>query len=453
MTVPIPTALAALVAFIVVIIAWNVLFKRNMGEAMALGLLVTAAFAGTQAPSYLVDGLTGALDHEVLFAALAFVFMAFLIDETGLIGKIIDVLNSAFGRIRGGPAYVATIASAIFGALSGSNSANTAAGGSFTGPWMVRTGWTPARAATVLAGNGGLGAALPPSASMLIMIGFAGELVTTGQVYLALLTAGIYQILHRIVMVRLFIAMDHIPHTSGNTDILPLRTTLKAGLGALSIFLGAIIPIAVTIGPIADYFGRNEAMASALDSISILIWIPVMITTFALIAGRRNLPHSVHGWVDMLGRSMPRFATIGALLYFAIAASEVLGNLGLAADVEMLTRTVPFSALGMLIAVGLLIVIVAGPLSSTATLTAVGQVSLLTLVGIGLDPLAVVVAILVFASTEGASPPASGSIFIAAGLTGAKPEATFIPLIVYYVLPIFAIACLVGIGVLPLLRG
>lgn len=450
---PIPTALAALTTFIVVIIAWNVVFKRNMGEAMGLGMLLTAVFAGAEAPQYLVAGLIGALDHEVLFAALAFVFMAFLIDETGLISKIIDILNSAFGRIRGGPAYVATAASAIFGALSGSNSANTAAGGSFTGPWMVRTGWTPARAATVLAGNGGLGAALPPSASMLIMIGFAGELVTTGQVYLALLTAGAYQVLHRIIMVRFFVAIDGIPHVGSEKAFPPLRQTFRAGIGAVSIFLGAIIPIVVTIGPVSRYLGSTAAMEEALGSISILIWIPVMITLFALIAGRDRLPRSVEAWSDLLGRSMPKFATIGALLYFAIAASEILGNLGLAEDVQMITQIVPFSELGMLAAVGLLIVIVAGPLSSTATLTAVGQISLLALVGVGLDPLAALTAILVFASTEGASPPASGSIFIASGLTGAKPESTFIPLIVYYVLPIFAIACLIGMGTLPLWRG
>ncbi len=450
---PIPVALAALATFILVIVAWNVVFKRNMGEAMGLGMLLTAAFAGSEAPDYLLAGLVGALEHEVLFAALAFVFMAFLIDETGLIAKIIDILNSAFGRIRGGPAYVATAASAIFGALSGSNSANTATGGAFTGPWMVRTGWTPARAATILAGNGGLGAALPPSASMLIMIGFASDLVTTGQVYLALLTAGAYQVLHRIVMVRLFISTDRIPQVSGERVFPPLWQTVRAGLGALSIFLGAIIPIVVTIGPLAGYLGRAEPMQRALGSISILVWIPVMITLLALFAGRANLPRNAGGWIDLLGRSMPRFATIGALLYFAIAASEILGDLGLARDVQMVTEAIPFSQLGMVVAVGLLIVIVAGPLSSTATLTAVGQISLLALVGVGLDPLAALTAILVFASTEGASPPASGSIFIAAGLTGARPEATFIPLLGYYVLPISAIACLIGIGVLPLWRG
>lgn len=150
---------------------------------------------------------------------------------------------------------------------------------------------------------------------------------------------------------------------------------------------------------------------------------------------------------------MPRFATVGALLFFAITASEILGQLGLAEDVRALMETVPLSALSTLIIIGLMIVIVAGPMSSTATLTAIGKISLLALIQVGLDPLAALTAILVFASTEGASPPASGSIFIAAGLTGAKPESTFIPLIIYYVLPIFALGCLIGLGILPLLRN
>jgi TRAP-type mannitol/chloroaromatic compound transport system permease large subunit len=127
-----PIALLALAAFIAVIIVWNVVFKRNMGEAMLLGLVATSLFAGAQAPAYLLGGLADALTHDVLYAALAFVFMAYLIDATGLIQRILAILNSVFGRIRGGPAYIDTAASAVFGSLSGSNSANTASRGSFT---------------------------------------------------------------------------------------------------------------------------------------------------------------------------------------------------------------------------------------------------------------------------------------------------------------------------------
>ncbi|WFP17562.1 hypothetical protein [Citricoccus muralis] len=85
----------------------------------------------------------------------------------------------------------------------------------------------------------------------------------------------------------------------------------------------------------------------------------------------------------------------------------------------------------------------------TATLSAVGQVSLFTLVGAGVDPLLAVIAILVFASAEGASPPASGSILVACGITEARPENTFIPLVVYYVLPFFVLGVLIALGIAP----
>lgn len=447
-----PIALLALAAFIAVIIVWNVVFKRNMGEAMLLGLIVTALFAGARAPAYLVRGLADALTHEVLYAALAFVFMAYLIDVTGLIQRILAILNSLFGRVRGGPAFIDTAGSAVFGALSGSNSANTASSGSFTGPWMVRTGWTPTRAATVMAGNGGMGAALPPSASMVIMIGFAGGMVSTGQVYMGLLAAGAYQILLRCALITYFVRRDGVPRAE-ETDLLPLRESLRQGAGALTIFLGALIPIVVTAGPLADHLENSTPLGEAMGEISLLIWIPILIIAFSLVAGRDRLPRNPRDWSALLDGALPKFATIGALLFFAIAASEVLARLGLAGDVNALLENLPVNRVLLVVAVGLVIALVAGPLSSTATLTAVGQISFLALVGVGVDPLLAVIAILVFASTEGASPPASGSIFVAAGLTGARPESTFLPLIVYYMIPIFLIGCLIGWGVLPVFGG
>lgn len=447
-----PVALIALGAFIAVIITWNVVLKRNMGEAMLLGLLTTALFAGTRAPEYVEEGVRAALTNDVLYAALAFVFMAYLIDVTGLIQKILDVLNSALGRLRGGPAYIDTAGSAVFGALSGSNSANTASSGSFTGPWMVRTGWSPTRAATVMAGNGGLGAALPPSASMVIMIGFAGSLVTTGQIYLALLCAGLYQVAWRIALITFFVRRDRVPPVE-TEELVPLRTSLRAGLGALTIFLGALIPIVVTVGPVANFLVESTPVGDALDSISLLTWIPTLIIAIAVVAGRRRLPRTLSDCSRLLDGALPRFATIGALLFFAITASEILAQLGLAEDVDRVIDAAPVNQVVMVALVGVLIALVAGPLSSTATLTAIGQVSLFALIGVGVDPVLAIAAILVFASTEGASPPASGSIFVAAGLTGARPESTFVPLIVYYMTPIFLIGCLIGWGVLPVVGG
>ena len=107
----------------------------------------------------------------------------------------------------------------------------------------------------------------------------------------------------------------------------------------------------------------------------------------------------------------------------------------------------------LVVLVGLLVVAVAGSLSSSATLSAVGQVSLFAMVGAGVEPILALIAILVFASTEGASPPASGSIFVARGITGAKPEKTFIPLIVYYVVPFFFLGVGIALGIIPIQPG
>ena len=147
------------------------------------------------------------------------------------------------------------------------------------------------------------------------------------------------------------------------------------------------------------------------------------------------------------------FYTIGAILFFAILASEILAQLGLDRDVNMVLESMNLPQWLLVTLVGLLVVAVAGPLSSSATLSAVGQVSLFAMVGAGVEPILALIAILVFASTEGASPPASGSIFVACGITGAKPEKTFIPLVVYYVVPIFILGVLIALGIIPVPTG
>lgn len=447
-----PIALIALVVFIFVIVVWNVVFKRNMAEAMLVGFLSTLLFAGADAPEYVVSGVASAIENEVLFAAAAFVFMTYFVQQTGVMDKLVAILSSALGRLPGGPALVDTVASGAMGALAGgSNTGNAAASGSITGPWMVRSGWTKHRAATVIAGNAGLGAALPPSASMVIMIGFAGTLVTTSQVYLALLIAGLYQVVYRIFLTMWFVYRDGI-RAETDADHVPLKQTMKRGWPSTLIFFGAIVPIFLTVGPLADAL-KASPVGEAMGDISLIMWIPILIIFISAIVSWKNLPKTPKAWWKFMEGGIPNFYTIGAILFFAILASEILAQLGLDRDVNMVLGALDLPLWLLVVLVGLLVVAVAGPLSSSATLSAVGQVSLFAMVGAGVEPILALIAILVFASTEGASPPASGSIFVACGITGAKPEKTFIPLIVYYVVPFFFLGVGIALGIIPIPTG
>nr|MDH3175336.1 TRAP transporter large permease subunit [Bacillus pumilus] len=430
----------ALIVFIAVIIIWNVIVKRNMGEAMLLGFIATTLFGGMDALRLFWDGLIFASTYEVLYAAVAFVFMAYLIEKSELIHALLRILNSVVGKLPGGAAYMSTLGSAVLGALSGSNSANTAATGSITASWMIKSGRSRTHTATILAGNGGLGAALPPNSSMFIILGFApvAALVSEGDLYIALLIGGLYQVVYRFILVYILVRKNKIQAMPPD-DIVPFREAVKQGWKSIFIFFGALIPIIMTIGPLANYLKSNPNIGpEAMDQISLITWIPILMMLISLTIGRKKA--SALDWSKFFKSAIPKFTTIGALMLFAVAASQVLAELGLAEDLTQITSVLAIPKWLMVLIVGVLVTVGSGPLSSTATLTAVGLVSFSALISVGVDPVVAVVAILAFSSTEGASPPASGSIFIASGLAGARPEKTFIPLILYYMLPI------VGIG-------
>ena len=182
----------ALIAYVATIIVWNSVFKRNIGEAMGVALIVVLLFGGSKIPDLFVASVKFAATQETVYAAFAFVFMAYVMTKTGLIGRLVDILNSILGRIAGGAGYVATIASALMGLISGSGSGNAASVGAIAIPWMKNSNWPKDLSATVVAGNAGLGASLPPSSSMFILLAMpiVAAQVTIGQMYMALMTAG-----------------------------------------------------------------------------------------------------------------------------------------------------------------------------------------------------------------------------------------------------------------------
>ena len=68
----------------------------------------------------------------------------------------------------------------------------------------------------------------------------------------------------------------------------------------------------------------------------------------------------------------------------------------------------------------------------------------------GIDPTVAIVVILLCTSTEGASPPVGAPIYLSATMAEADPPKMFVPLILFFVLPMIALAWLIGMGWLPI---
>ena len=441
--------LSALLVFVALIVVWAVVLKRNITEAALISLIILPFFGGVdQAPSLMLGGITYALNYEVLFASMAFVFMSFLLQNSNVLTGMLKI----FTRLKGGPAYVNTAISSVLGCLSGGNSPNAATSGAFTAEWLLKSGWKREEAATLIAANGGLASGFPPSSSLFIVLGFptVAGLVSEGQLYIALFVTGIYQVIWRLVYIHYIVRKNHIqPTLTGELE--PVSQVMRKYGITLTLFLGAIIPVALNMGPIPDYFSSlSETWSDAMGSLNLLVWLPTLMILIILLLDGKNIAKRFTSWEDFVEKLIPHMASIGGLLFFIFASSNIISKLGLGDDMVALLDRMNLSPWVTILVVFALVAFVAGPLSSTATLTSVGVVSHAILVGVGVDPLAAGAALLMVASTEGASPPASGALFIACGLTECDPPKIYVPLIVWFVIPIVILACLVCGGILPL---
>lgn len=442
----------SLVVYIVAIIFWNSALKRNIGEAMLVGWLVVLVFAKEKFLVLMWDSIVFASTQETVYAALAFVFMAFIMTKTGLVDRMVDILNSTLGRVAGGAGYISTVASALMGLVSGSGSGNAASVGAVTIPWMVKSNWSPTLSATLVSGNAGLGIALPPCSSMFLLLGLGvvAEKVSTGSLYMALLTAGLWTLLFRLLLVRWFVYKYNIQPLPPEM-IKPLGETFKKGWTSLLIFFGILIPVVLTIGPIGDKLAAIKTFGpKGVSSISLIVWIPILISWIALLEGRKYLPNTAKGMFELIRSSAKRYVVVGATLVFAFAAGRVMTKLGLAKDMMDLLQTFNLSPVMMIIIVGVLVTLIGGPLTSTATVVAIGSVSFSALLYAGVEPAIAAAVILIFSSTEGATPPGAAPIFIACGIANVDPVKTFVPLILYFVLPIMAIGVLIALKILPI---
>lgn len=442
-------AVWALVAFIGSIVVWNAVFKRNIGEAMLVGLIVVAAFAGTQAPTMVWQGFVDALQEEVTFAGLAFVFMSYVLAKTPVLDRLIDVLNSVLGRMRGGPVYTSTVAGGMFGAIAHVGASVTAAVGSVTVPWMKRSGVSPELSATVVAGCAGMGITFPFSATMFILVGSTTVtgLMEPDEIIVPLALAGLWCLGYRLLLNFYLVRRNRLQPIAAE-DRLPLGRSLKSGWTSLLLFVPILIPLAITRGPLAaDISAYTDLVMS--KAISLVTWIPVLMIVLVLVLGRRHLPRNVSGWWKVLGDSAPQFGVIGVTIVAAFTASNVLGELGLPEQLTGVLEQVSAPAWLMAVIVGAVIVIIAIPLTGSATMAAVGGVAVTALFGVGVPAPVAATAVLAFASTEGASPPAAAPIYVASGIAGCDPAKTFIPLLMYYCIPILGIGVLIALGLLP----
>jgi tripartite ATP-independent transporter DctM subunit len=97
-----------------------------------------------------------------------FVFMGFVVSESGLGRDSFDVANTVFRRLTGGLAMATVGANTIFAATTGVSIASAAVFTKVAVPEMVSRGYTKRFAVGVVAGSSVLGMLIPPSVLLIL---------------------------------------------------------------------------------------------------------------------------------------------------------------------------------------------------------------------------------------------------------------------------------------------
>ena len=169
--------------------------RRAMGFGMLVttGLFMLYVFAGPYMPDVIqhrgaslsrfishmwltTEGVYGvALGVSVQFIFL-FVLFGTLLDIAGAGNYMLQVSLALLGHLRGGPAKVAVVSSALNGLVSGSSVSNVVSGGIFTIPLMKRTGYSGVKAGAIEAASSINGQIMPPvmGAAAFLMVEYVG---------------------------------------------------------------------------------------------------------------------------------------------------------------------------------------------------------------------------------------------------------------------------------------
>src|SRR5690606_26055823 len=105
-----------------------------------------------------------------------FVLLGSLLDRCGAGNYMMQVSFALLGHLRGGPAKVAVVSSAVNGIVSASSVANVVTGGIFTIPLMKKAGYGGIRAGAIETASSVNGQVMPPvmGAAAFLMIEYVG---------------------------------------------------------------------------------------------------------------------------------------------------------------------------------------------------------------------------------------------------------------------------------------
>ncbi len=242
---------------LILIGAFTVLCLLGMPVAYALGLAAIFAALWIDIPLEAVMlKVSDGTDDFALLAIPFFILAGGIMAEGGMAERLVNLAKVFVGFIRGGLALVNILASAFFGAISGSSVADTASIGSVMIPQMIKNGYPRLFAVNVTCAGSLQPLLIPPSHNAVIYSLAAGGAISVGDLFLAGAIPGVLVGLCLMVLVLIMARRQNFP----KGEAIALRSIPKIILDA---FWGLLTVVIIMGGILSGVFTPTESAAVA----------------------------------------------------------------------------------------------------------------------------------------------------------------------------------------------
>jgi tripartite ATP-independent transporter DctM subunit len=242
---------------IILIGGFCVLCLLGMPVAYALGLAAIFAALYVDMPLEAIMLKTSdGMDDFALLAIPFFILAGGIMAEGGMATRLVNLAKVFVGFIRGGLALVNILASTMFGCISGSSVADTAAIGSVMIPQMIKAGYPRLFAVNVTIAGSLQPLLIPPSHNAVIYSLAAGGTISVAHLFIAGVIPGLLLGLSLMILCFYIARRDNFP----KGEVIPLRRAITI---AGEAFWGLVTIFIIIGGILSGVFTPTESAAVA----------------------------------------------------------------------------------------------------------------------------------------------------------------------------------------------
>jgi tripartite ATP-independent transporter DctM subunit len=396
-----------------------------IGFALALAALLFIWVEGSLPGVIFAQQMARGIDNFVLLAIPFFILVGYLMEANGMSVRLIELLQRAVGRMRGGLNVVMVMSMVLFSGISGSKMADVAAVGSVLIPAARRSKQNPGGAVALLAASAVMAETIPPCIN-LIILGFVANLSIGGLFVAGLLPAG----LMALALIAVSIISGKRPTTSGKAE----PPTPMTGLwgGAIASF-GLIFMI---------FAGFKSGFATATEISAFAAVYAIVVG--GIVFGELSFKTASHSFVQAATRS--------GLVLFIVAAAQSLAFVLTLQQIPHAVGNMILSLssahgtwLFMLLSIAVLIVM-GSVLEGAAALIIFAPLLLPVAVKLGIDPLHFGVVLVIAMGLGLFAPPLGLGLYGACLIGNVTIEQTVKPIMGYLGL---LLLCLLVVAFVP----